>query len=311
MHEDVLVPLAVLRRRLLSLADGVNAEWGIYVHFLDNGDEVAINADAMIDTMSLIKVPIHVALMKRVDRGEVDLNQRIQLQDDQKRLGTGVLRLFSSGAIFTLRDAAWMMEVVSDNTATDICLEAAGGVDAVNEAMRDLGIQGIVLTGTVLDWFRALAGGMDPKLAQISPAELVARGYPALGPGGLEDARTRYHFEGGRPFSLASARALGELLRQIQSHECASRESCAEILRILSAQQLRQQAPKYVWGASFAHKTGSFEPFIASEIAIGTPYRGTPVIMCFLNQRHRGTKPLLEDCVARMAELVVLAAEQR
>jgi beta-lactamase class A len=222
-----------------------------------------------------------------------------------------VERLFTAGATFTLRDAAWMMEVVSDNTATDICLEAAGGVNAVNEVMRDLGIQGINLTGTTLDWFRALAGSMNPELAQVTPGELAARGYPALGPDGLTDARARFHFEGGRPFSLASARALGELLRQMQSHECASRESCEEILRILSAQQLRQQAPKYVWGASFAHKTGSFEPFIASEIAIGTPHRGTPVIMCFLNQRHRGTKPVLEDCVARMAELVVLAAEQR
>ena len=51
----------------------------------------------MIDTMSLIKAPILVALMRRVDRGEVDLGRRITLEEDHKRLGTGVLRLFDAG----------------------------------------------------------------------------------------------------------------------------------------------------------------------------------------------------------------------
>ena len=306
-----LTPLAVLERRIRALAQSIAAEWGIYVRFLDNGEEIAINADVTLDTMSIIKVPLLVALMRRVDRGEVDLGQRIRLEDDHKRLGTGVLRLFQAGATFTLRDAVWLMEVVSDNSATDICLEAAGGVDVVNATMRELGIDAIEMTGSTLDWFRAFAGSMDPDLAAAAPGELAARGYPDLGPAAAASARERYHFEGGRPFSRATARALGELLARIHAGTCASRESCAEILRILTAQQLRQKIPKYLWGASVANKTGNFEPFIWSDVAIVTPYRGSPVVMCFLNQRHRGIRVLLEDCVARMAELVVLAAESR
>ena len=56
-----------------------------------------------------------------VDRGEVDLGRRITLAEDQKRLGTGILRYLEAGANFSLRDAAWVMEAVSDNSATDIC----------------------------------------------------------------------------------------------------------------------------------------------------------------------------------------------
>jgi beta-lactamase class A len=113
--------LSLLERRLRMLTQGVVAEWGVYVRFLDNGDEIAINADAMMDTMSLIKVPLLVSLMRRVDRGEVDLGRRITLAEDQKRLGTGILRYLEAGANFSLRDAAWLMEAVSDNSATDIC----------------------------------------------------------------------------------------------------------------------------------------------------------------------------------------------
>jgi beta-lactamase class A len=293
------------------LSSGIAAEWGIYVRFLDNDDEIAINADTKMDTMSLIKVPLLVTLMRRVDRGEVRLDTHITLTDDHKRLGTGVLRLFRAGATFSLEDAAWMMEVVSDNTATDICLEAAGGVSAVNATMGELGIDGIEMTGTALDWFRALGGSMDPELARMPAGEFARRGYPPLGPDGISDARARYHFETGRPFSCATLRALGSLLGQIEAGICASPDTCALMLRILEAQQLNDMIPRYVWGARFAHKTGNFSPFIASDIAIATPVRGTKVIMCFLSQRHRGAAGELEDCIGRMTEQVIAVAKSR
>jgi beta-lactamase class A len=311
MPEGDLTPLAALERRLKALSGGIAAEWGIYVRFLDNGDELAIDADRRMDTMSLIKVAVLVTLLRRVDRGEVDLDRRITLSDDHKRLGTGVLRLFGAGATFSLRDAAWMMVVVSDNTATDICLEAAGGVTAVNAAMAELGIDGIEMTGTALDWFRALGGSMDPELARVSAGEFARRGYPPLGPAGLADARARYHFETGRPFSLGTPRAFGELLAQIRAGTCASARSSALMLDILAGQQMRDMTPRFVWGASFAHKTGNFEPFIASDIAIATPWRGPAVIMCFLSGRHRGPRGAVQECIGRMAELVVLEAETR
>ena len=311
MSLDGLDPLAVLERRLTSLARSVDAEWGIYVHFLDTGDEIAIGADVPLDTMSLIKVPILVALMRRVDRNEVSLDERMTLTDDHKRLGTGVMRLFGAGATFTLRDMAWLMEVVSDNTATDLCLAAAGGVQGVNESMRELALDGITMTGTALDWFRALAGSMEPALATVSPGELARRGYPFVRPDDLSDARARYHFGGGRPFALATARALGGLLAQLQARTCASLASCDFMLQVLSGQQLRNQAPLHIWGARFAHKTGSFEPFIGSDIGIATPYRGAPVVYCMMTQRYAGLRANLDSVVGRMTELCVLEAEAR
>jgi beta-lactamase class A len=311
MSRGKLTDLSLLERRLRSLAAGVAADWGIYIRFLDTGDEIAMDADAKMDTMSLIKVPILVTLLQRMERGDVDLESRITLAADHKRLGTGVLRLFGAGATFSLLDAAWMMIAVSDNTATDLCLEAAGGIGAVNAAMAALGLSDIEMTGTALDWFRALGGSMDPGLATMPPGEFVRRGYPALGPDGLADARARYHFETGRPFSLATARALGALLGQIDAGTCASPAACRLMVEMLEGQQLRDMIPRHVWGATFAHKTGNFSPFIASDIAIATPARGCKVVMCFLSGQHRGRAGALEDCVGRMAEQVIAVAEAR
>ncbi len=83
------------------------------------------------------------------------------------------------------------------------------------------------------------------------------------------------------------------------------------MLELLSGQHLRNQAPLHVRGACFAHKTGSFEPFIGSDIGIATPYRGEQVVYCFMTQRHAGLRANLDSVVGRMAEFVVMEAEAR
>ena len=301
--------LEILEQRIRQLADSVRAEWGIYVHFTGGG-EIAIDADRMQDTMSLIKVPILVTLMRKVERAEVDLAQRITLTDDHKRLGTGVLFLFDAGASLTLKDAAWLMTVVSDNTATDICLAAVGGVDAVNAEMRALGFDDIEMTGDALTWFRTLAASMDPDLATVAPGELVRRGYPFKTPATFAAARERYHFgSSGRPFSLASARALGQLMLQIHEDRCAAPATCETIRKFLAGQQLQTMLPKYMSGVVAAHKTGNFPPFISSDLGIFTPSAGRPVIISIMTQQHRGQRAMIEDTVARMGELIVHASE--
>lgn len=301
--------LQVLEHRLTHLADSLRADWGIFVHFVNGGGEIAINADRQQDTMSLIKVALLVTLMRKVETGEVDLATRVTLGDDDKRLGTGVLFLFDAGATFTLKDAAWLMIVISDNSATDIVLDSVGGPEAVNETMAALGLDQITMTGNALAWFRALAGSMDPELATVPPGELARRGYPYKTPVSFAAARERYHFGEDRPFALATARSLGMLMLQIHDHRCAGPESCETMLAMLRGQQLHSMLPKYMWGVTAAHKTGNFPPFISSDLGIFTPAAGSPVIISIMTQQHRGQRALVEDTVARMGELIIHAAE--
>ena len=305
-----LTPVGILEHRLRHLADSVRADWGIFVHFVHGGAEIAIDADRPQDTMSLIKVPLLVTLMRKVEAGEIDLATRVTLADDDKRLGTGVLFLFDAGATFTLKDAVWLMIAISDNTATDVLLEAVGGPEAVNATMAALGLGEIRMTGRAIDWFRALGGSMDPELARVPPGEFARRGYPFKAPAQFAAARERYHFgPDNRQFSVATARALGMLLLQIYEARCASAESCAFIRTVLRGQQLQTMLPKYLWGVVAEHKTGNFPPFISSDIGIFTPAAGSPVIISVMTEKHRGQRALVEDTVARMGELIVHAAE--
>ncbi len=50
-------PLARLEANVTRITRSVNAKWGIYMKCLETGEEIAINADEPMDTMSVIKIP--------------------------------------------------------------------------------------------------------------------------------------------------------------------------------------------------------------------------------------------------------------
>lgn len=293
-----------LERALDRLMDGVRADWALYVKYTASGDEIRVNADKMMDSMSTIKIPILVTLFRMADAGELDLARTYALETRFKRFGTGILQYMDDGMIFTLRDAATLMIIESDNTATDYCYEAVGGPDAVNATMRQLGLRDISVLGDCFDWFSALAGVIDPALANLGPAELFQAGYPDLAPEDWISARDRFHFEAGKPFSQASARALGQLLEMIWNDNCASRAACAEMRGILHNQVSRSRLPKYLPEAKVAHKTGDFSPFIANDVGVIESRDMAPIIICVMMAGHRGIWENLEDTVARIAEKI-------
>jgi len=296
--------LTDLEYDLRRIASGVAAEWSIYIRYRATGEEIAVHADRMVDTMSVIKVPLLVTLYRAAEAGQVDLDQRITLDSHHKRFGTGVLRTMDDGLVLSLRDAAMLMTIQSDNTATDLCFEAVGGPETVTRTMRELGLPSIQPRGTAFDWFRALATSVDAALGTLSPGELFQRGYPSLPPRELAAAREAFHFGGQHPFGQTTAREMGRLLEMIWDADCAGPAACHEMLRMLSLQQFNTRLPKYLFGARVAHKTGDFDPFIANDVGLIEPIGRPPIVVCLFSARHRGIWAHLEDAVARMSEKV-------
>lgn len=294
--------LFTLQQALERTAAGIRADWGIYVKLLGSGEEAGIAADAPMDTMSVIKLSLLVELLRQAEAGEVALARRIRLTPAHRRFGTGVLSLLDDGVEFSLRDAARLMIIQSDNAATDICYEAVGGPRAVTEAMRSLGLVSFEIPGTAFDWFSALAASMDPALGELGPAELYAAGYPRLDAQAMLEARRAFHFEGGRPFARATARELGKLLELLVAGQAFSASVSEQTLEILRQQQFRSRIPRYLAGVSSAHKTGDLDPFVANDAGVIAGAGVAPVVCVFLNARHLGLWENLEEAVARMAE---------
>jgi beta-lactamase class A len=294
-------PIDLLKQKLEQISAGVSADWGIYIKSLDTGEEIAINADKVMDTMSAIKIPLLVDVYRQVDAGRISTADRFTMKTADKRFGTGVLQTLDAGLTLTFRDALELMIIQSDNSATDMAFARVGGPAHVTQTMHELGLNSITATGTSFDWFRALAEAGDPAYAKFGPEELFTKGFPDK----LTDADVeRFHFEGKHPYGLSSARDMGRLLQMMATNKAASEKSCKEMLRFMGQQQMRTRIPRFMADdVDTPHKTGDFPPYIANDVGlIETP--SARVVVVFFSAHHRGYYSELEDAIGRMSEQV-------
>jgi len=114
---------ARLRRALDEVLRGYPGVAGVSVLNLNNGERVSIRGGETYPSASLIKVAVLVSLLDQVNRGSIGLDERISMIARDRVGGSGVLQYMQGGLQPTIRDAAWLMITVSDNTATNLILD--------------------------------------------------------------------------------------------------------------------------------------------------------------------------------------------
>src|SRR3954447_17583138 len=131
-----------------EIARGVEGIIGVYAKDLASGTEIALNADTLFPTASVMKIPILYELYRQVEAGQIDLAARITLEQQDLVPGSGILQDLDLGLTPTVKDLATLMIIVSDNAATDLVLKLVG-LDAVNATMRCAGMERSMLPWTV------------------------------------------------------------------------------------------------------------------------------------------------------------------
>jgi beta-lactamase class A len=126
--------------RVQAAIQGFPGTVSLYAKNLDTGASYDLRADAPVPTASTIKLPIMVELFAEAEEGKLDWNQKLELTDQDKVSGTGILTELSGGDLLPIRDLMHLMIVVSDNTATNLILDRIGG-NAVNQRMAQLGLK--------------------------------------------------------------------------------------------------------------------------------------------------------------------------
>jgi beta-lactamase class A len=131
-----------------GLADSLRARVGdfpgtvsLYAKNLDTGRAIGIRENDPVTTASTIKLPILIALFDAVERGQLKWTDPLTVTSAEKASGTGIIASeISDGVQLPLRDAANLMIVLSDNTATNLVLERLG-TDTVNAYLDKLGLK--------------------------------------------------------------------------------------------------------------------------------------------------------------------------
>ena len=114
---------------------------GLYVWDLEGDYGYGIRPDEEFFTASIIKVPVMVAVYRKVDEGELDFAQEIEIKEEDWAAGAGWLQWEKAGTRQTVGDLLLLMMTQSDNVATNALVRTVGGPDHVNEVARSMGAE--------------------------------------------------------------------------------------------------------------------------------------------------------------------------
>jgi beta-lactamase class A len=247
-----------LEREIARLAKGAGGVVGVTAIHLETDRRVSLNGADRFPMASTYKVPIAVQLLTRVDKGELRLDQMIQFQPTDLHPGSGTLtELFNKpGLALSVRNLLELMLLISDNSATDVCLRLAGGPEAVTGRMREIGISGIDVNRStarlIADWI-----GITQAVAESewTPA-LFQKFSEAVKPEERKAAAARFDKD---PRDTAMPDAMVTLLARIYRKELLKAESAELLLDIMRRcrtgdARLKGMLPL---GTEVAHKTGT------------------------------------------------------
>ncbi len=129
-----------LEAQLQSAITGFQGDIGIYVKNLRTGKVVAINADTIFPTASIVKVPILLGVMNKIVSGELNYDSTQTYRDSLLYEGEDILGSFKDGEKIALKKIMMLMLTTSDNTASLWLQKLAGTGTRINAILDSLGL---------------------------------------------------------------------------------------------------------------------------------------------------------------------------
>jgi beta-lactamase class A len=107
------------------------------------GEMLATGSQEPYKAASIIKLPLLALLMDEADEGRLSLDEMITIPAGDSNIvgGSGTLRNREFPLDISVRELMELMVQVSDNTATNVLIDRAGGFDAVNSYVAGLGFE--------------------------------------------------------------------------------------------------------------------------------------------------------------------------
>ena len=130
-----------LRRKIETTIKDFHGDIGIYVKNLNNNKIVAINADTVFPTASIVKVPILIGIMDKIDKRELQYHQQLRYKDSLLYAGVDILGSFKDTEKIELSKVLMLMLTMSDNTASLWLQSLAGTGTRINQILDSLGFQ--------------------------------------------------------------------------------------------------------------------------------------------------------------------------
>src|SRR5262249_28013094 len=196
---------------------------GAAVMLLESGESAELNGDKPCVMQSVYKLPIAMAVLQRVDKGELKLEQMVEVEKKdfvRQGMASPVRDQYPDGTQLSLAELLRYTISESDGTASDVLMNLIGGARSVMAFLAGIGVSGI----NVVNFEKEIG----------------------------RDWQTQYE-------NSATPKAAVQLLAALQARRGLSAESRALVLKLMiesvpGAKRIKGQLPA---GTLVAHKTGT------------------------------------------------------
>ncbi|MDR9469239.1 serine hydrolase [Marinospirillum sp.] len=263
-----------LEKDLETLDREFPGDLSVVVRDVDSGQTVSLRAQDHWYLASTVKLPIAVALLHRVDQGDISLDEEVELFYSDYVDGAGQTNWQPAGTRFTLEQLYQEMLQVSDNTATDMIIRTLG-IDSINHYLQSLQLGEIGPITTLADVRRLVYGEFDPASKEFTSeeffrlkktdtleerldvlADIFGKPISQLGQPSLDAAFEAYYASA---YNSSNMQTISQLLEQLVTGQLLSPESTDYLLETLKQvktgdKRIKAGLPEQT---AFAHKTGT------------------------------------------------------
>jgi beta-lactamase class A len=128
-----------LQKQVKEMISGFRGDIGVYVKNLRTGKIVAVNADTVFPTASMVKVPILLGIMEKLSKKELNYHQELIYKDSLLYEGVDILGSYKNGEKVELSKVLMLMLTTSDNTASLWLQSLAGTGTRINQILDSFG----------------------------------------------------------------------------------------------------------------------------------------------------------------------------
>lgn len=137
-----------LQNQIQDIVSQANAHIGVGAVLLETGESAFVDADGHFPSQSVYKLPIAMAVLKRIDAKELRIDQDIVVdKSDFVRAGfhSPIRNQNPGGTVLPLGELLRASISESDGTASDVLLELAGGPVAVQAYLAGIGVKDFIV----------------------------------------------------------------------------------------------------------------------------------------------------------------------
>ena len=231
---------------------------GVGAVHLETGRSFYYNKDIRYPMASTFKIPIAVKLLSLVEKGEITLSDMIKVKKSDLHPGSGTIAqlLDDPGVILSVQNLLELMLLISDNSATDLCLNYVGGSGSVTQKMRDIGIMDIDINRPTYVAIANYLGVISVKEGEPYSDDDVVKELGQLSKEQRKQAAEAFSKD---KQDTATPAAMAQLLKKIWNKEIISKENSEYLLDIMKRCQTGKARIKGILPSDTTvyHKTGT------------------------------------------------------